>query len=475
MPAFPQPFTSTVSHWQATNRGPTSLWNHGRDAPLPTKADIVIVGAGVTGSSLAYHLTRPGDVGEGKRIIVLEAKDVASGASGRNGGHVGPRAWDGFGSLTRSRAEGGAGLTNDDALDIMYFEADNLDYVESLVKKEKLNVDFWRGNRCDVLTTEASVQANLANIETYKKTAAASTKHNGRQTEWELISDPREARKVSRIKSALAINRGPSGSWHPHRGTTALLRLAIESKTSTCEFFSWTPVNSVTPSPSGWSVDCGGRGTIVAGQVVLATNAWTSHLFPNVPDLANHVIPYRGQAALITPPTTYAGTGALEATMGIERGPYLIQTPHSGLVIGPYNATVLSEFGTPKDLFYIEDDSVVTPKFHDWLSTYCKDNFEGWGKEVKGEGNNHDWSGIMAHSIDWVPLVGPVPDMPGLWVSAGYNGHGMAKIITITRSIAQHMKTGKWDPRMPQCFAITKERLRAAKQCKPVIPLQSRL
>lgn len=51
--------------------------------------------------------------------------------------------------------------------------------------------------------------------------------------------------------------------------------------------------------------------------------------------------------------------------MGIERGPYLIQTPHSGLVIGPYNATVLSEFGTPKDLFYIEDDSVVTPKFHD--------------------------------------------------------------------------------------------------------------
>jgi glycine/D-amino acid oxidase-like deaminating enzyme len=32
------------------------------------------------GSSLAYHLTRPGEVGEGKRIVVLEAKDVASGA-----------------------------------------------------------------------------------------------------------------------------------------------------------------------------------------------------------------------------------------------------------------------------------------------------------------------------------------------------------------------------------------------------------
>jgi hypothetical protein len=29
---------------------------------------------------MAYHLTRPGAVGEGKRIVVLEAKDVASGA-----------------------------------------------------------------------------------------------------------------------------------------------------------------------------------------------------------------------------------------------------------------------------------------------------------------------------------------------------------------------------------------------------------
>jgi len=31
------------------------------------------------GASLAYHLTRPG-VSDGKRLVVLEAKDVASGA-----------------------------------------------------------------------------------------------------------------------------------------------------------------------------------------------------------------------------------------------------------------------------------------------------------------------------------------------------------------------------------------------------------
>lgn len=75
----------------------------------------------------------------------------------------------------------------------------------------------------------------------------------------------------------------------------------------------------------------------------------------------------------------------------------------------------------------------------------------------------------MAHSIDLVPLVGPVADMPGLWASVGYNGHGMAKIINLTRYLAQAMKTGEWDEHVPQCLKITKERLERAKGCKAVV------
>lgn len=75
--------------------------------------------------------------------------------------------------------------------------------------------------------------------------------------------------------------------------------------------------------------------------------------------------PYRGHAGLVVPPVTYAGDKALKNTYGIENGPYLIQTPNAGLVLGPFNATVLSSIGTAKDLFYIDDDSVVVPKFKD--------------------------------------------------------------------------------------------------------------
>lgn len=92
MSTFPQPILSSVSHWQATNRGPGSLYSHTNPSTgLPDSADIVIVGGGLQGAALAYFLSREGAAGHGKAIVVLEAKDVASGATGRNGGHIGVR------------------------------------------------------------------------------------------------------------------------------------------------------------------------------------------------------------------------------------------------------------------------------------------------------------------------------------------------------------------------------------------------
>lgn len=46
-------------------------------------ADVAIIGGGFTGTSTAYHLSRRFP---NKRIVLLEAKSLANGASGRNGG-----------------------------------------------------------------------------------------------------------------------------------------------------------------------------------------------------------------------------------------------------------------------------------------------------------------------------------------------------------------------------------------------------
>ena len=37
---------------------------------------------------------------------------------------------------------------------------------------------------------------------------------------------------------------------------------------------------------------------------------------------------------------------------------------------------------------------------------------------------SHRWAGIFGSSPDLLPLVGPVPGREGLWVAAGYSGHG---------------------------------------------------
>jgi hypothetical protein len=72
-------------------RGMTSFWLkeqgnlqcYQSSVELPPTADIVIIGAGFAGGSLVTHLTAHGV--PARSILVLEARNLCSGATGRNG------------------------------------------------------------------------------------------------------------------------------------------------------------------------------------------------------------------------------------------------------------------------------------------------------------------------------------------------------------------------------------------------------
>ena len=72
--------------------------------------------------------------------------------------------------------------------------------------------------------------------------------------------------------------------------------------------------------------------------------------------------PYQAQAANITPPPSYSGANALKHTIVAERGPYLIQTPHAGIVMGLGEDTGF-DLGLSKkgDIYENVDDSYVKP------------------------------------------------------------------------------------------------------------------
>jgi hypothetical protein len=85
-PRLPHPST-TESFWQKNPLFPELV--NIRSQILPISADVVVIGSGIAGASVAYTLLNECEaVGITKQIVLLEARELCSGATGRNGGHI---------------------------------------------------------------------------------------------------------------------------------------------------------------------------------------------------------------------------------------------------------------------------------------------------------------------------------------------------------------------------------------------------
>lgn len=80
----------SISYWQLP---PLEGVADHQSAQLPKEADVVIIGSGISGTSIAWHLLKESNRTTALRIAMLDARQACSGATGRNGGHIRPSSY----------------------------------------------------------------------------------------------------------------------------------------------------------------------------------------------------------------------------------------------------------------------------------------------------------------------------------------------------------------------------------------------
>src|SRR6476661_1186207 len=131
MPKLPNPARTsgaTTSSWFATAPALPTF------EPLRenTTADVVIVGAGIAGLTTAYLLSK-----KGRKVLVLEDGELASGESGRTTAHLSYALDDRYTTLENLFGQEGARLAGES-------HAAAIDRIEQIVLEEKIDCDFTR-------------------------------------------------------------------------------------------------------------------------------------------------------------------------------------------------------------------------------------------------------------------------------------------------------------------------------------------
>jgi glycine/D-amino acid oxidase-like deaminating enzyme len=141
-----------------------------------------------------------------------------------------------------------------------------------------------------------------------------------------------------------------------------------------------------------------------AEQVVIATDGYTHGL---VRELDAAIKPTRGQVVVTEQLDRQVFPCPHYARHGYD---YWQQTPEGRIVAGGFRDKALDNEFTAEE--------ITTPLIQGHLERFLA--------ELLGEppAIEHRWAGIFGTTSDQLPLVGRVPGQDGVWVAAGYSGHG---------------------------------------------------
>jgi glycine/D-amino acid oxidase-like deaminating enzyme len=250
-------------HDDAATQWGVSLWHASVSPSLrprlegERKSDLAVIGGGFTGLSTALHAERAG-----LSVVLLEAKNIAWGASGRNAGFVVPNfaKMDPDAIVSRLGEERGERLIG--------LAGRGADKVFGLIAE--FDID------CDAQQSGWIQPAHAKKILPQIEARFAQWAKRGRPVEW------LDADAVTRMTGC----RGYAGGWIDRSGGVInpvkyALGLADAAERSGAAIFEDSTVTGIKRLGANWALTTA-SGSVVAEKVIVATNALGGNLLPQL-------------------------------------------------------------------------------------------------------------------------------------------------------------------------------------------------
>lgn len=457
-PGVPVP-NPTNSFWQDAPPYPELVDIHSATGP-PETADIVIIGSGITSASIARTFLRELDrkgvlnaVGSSKlekeangaarrrswvRVLVLEARQLCSGATGRNGGHIKSSPHELFHRLVHTTK-----MKPDRAAKLCEVQTSHVEMIKEIVQAEGIEAisEFREVQSIDFSVDDATdqkIKGMMNEYVPYQPDGYSMVGHSGE-----------EARKLFGVtEHVVGAVEYPAGALWPYRFVTALWRRLLDQFPYDLSIETGTAVEAVEVGqhPDFPYTLTTSKGQIQARHVVHATNGLASHLIPALRGKAAgalcHMTAQRPGKDF--PDNNGKQSWSVIYNQGFDYITQRANMPNNEggeLMIG---GGLFQSGKQGMDMIGEYDDSKMDALTLMHLEGMMPTVFK-WGAECPGRRVIKAWSGIVGFSGDMLPLVGRLDtkitkrkaksnDMaltkgegipPGEWIAAYFCGDGM--------------------------------------------------
>jgi sarcosine oxidase subunit beta len=342
---------------------------------MKAAADIVIIGGGCMGASVAYHLTRRGVTD----VLLLEREPLlATGSTGRNAGGV------------RHQFSNEANIR---------LSIESIGLIEHFADQVGYPVDFHQDGYLFLLSSQASVDTFRRNVELQRRLGVA--------TEWlDAGEAARRAPGIDTTGVLAATFCARDGIADPNGVTMGFAKAAQAAGAAIERGVEVTGIVSRAGRVAGVETT---KGRVETRTVVNAAGPWaraigrTAGVDVPVDPFRRHIfIASFGPGQTPAVPATHVMVIDFETTFYFHRE----------------GAGVLFGMGDPE-----EPSTFDTSVQWDFLPRVIEQAV-GRLPALREASVSHAWAGLYEMSPDANPIIGGVSALPGLYLINGFSGHG---------------------------------------------------